>query len=135
MMLPKVVRPIVDYVSTVWNPPTEKNIKSVGERAATGCPLHEDRLPSTQQCDHHARKPELGVPCEQASGSQARNVIPHYKQLSGRNNIRTHSRPYTHQRQHTLLLTTSFQLHRSLQTVLLSEHYQDMKQKQHTTVS
>ena len=29
VMLPKVVRPIVDYVSTVWNPPTEKNIKSV----------------------------------------------------------------------------------------------------------
>jgi hypothetical protein len=28
-MLPKIVRPIVDYVSTVWNPPTEKNIKSV----------------------------------------------------------------------------------------------------------
>jgi hypothetical protein len=24
VMLPKIVRPIVDYVSTVWNPPTEK---------------------------------------------------------------------------------------------------------------
>ena len=77
-----------------------------GERAATGCSLREERLPSTQQCDHHDRKPELGVPCEQASGSQARNVIPHYKQLSGRNNIRTHSRSHTHQREHTPLLTT-----------------------------
>ena len=37
-----------------------------GERAATGCTLREERLPSTQQCDHHARKLELGVPCEQA---------------------------------------------------------------------
>ena len=77
-----------------------------GERAATGCTLPEEQLPSTQQCDHHARKLELGVPCEQAGGSQARNVVSHYKQLSGRNNIRTHSRSYTHQRQHTPLLST-----------------------------
>ena len=40
-----------------------------GERAATGCRLREERLPSTKQCDHHARKPELGDPCEQAGGS------------------------------------------------------------------
>ena len=111
-----------------------RETKYLWRTAATGCPLHEDRLRSTQQFDHPARKAELGVPCEQASGSQARNVIPHYKQLNGRDNIRTHSRPYTHQRQHTLLLTT-FQPHRSLQTVLLSEHHQDMEQKQHTTVS
>ena len=104
-----------------------------GERAATGGPIREERLPSTQQCDHHARKPELVVPCEQAGGSQARNVVPHYKQLSGRNNIRTHSRSYTHQRQHTPLLTT-FHPHRSLQTLLLSEHHQDMDHM-HTTVS
>ena len=92
-----------------------------GERAATGCKLREERLPSTQQCDHHAGKPELSVPCEQAAGSQARNVVSHYKQLSGRNNIRTHSRSYTHQRQHTPLLTTTHP-HRSLQTLLLSNH-------------
>ena len=90
-----------------------------GERAATGCTLPEERLPSTQQCDHHARKLELGVPCEQAGGSQAPNVVAHYKQLSGRNNIRTHSRSYTHQRQHTPLLST-IHPHRSLQTLLLS---------------
>ena len=78
-----------------------------GERAATGCPLREERLPSTQQCNYHARKPEMGDPCEQAGGSQARNVVPHYKQLSGRNNIRTHSRSHTHQREHKPLLTTT----------------------------
>ena len=98
-------RPIVEYASM------EHPI--CGERVATGGPLREERLPSTQQCDHHARKSELGVPCEQAGGSQARNVVPHYKQLSGRNNIRTHSLSYTHQRQHTPLFTT-FHQHRSL---------------------
>jgi len=101
-----------------------------GERAATGCPLREEWLPLTQQCDHHAWQPELGDPCEQAGRSQARNVVPHYKQPSGHNNFRTHSHSYTHQRQHTLLLTT-FHLHRSLQT-LLSEHHQVMEQM-HTT--
>ena len=104
-----------------------------GERAATGCPLREERLPSTQQCNYHARKPEMGDPCEQAGGSQARNVVPHYKQLSGRNNIRTHSRSHTHQREHTPLLTTTHP-HRSLQTLLLSEHHQVMEQM-HTTVN
>ena len=107
--------------------------QNCGERAATGCTLREERLPSTQQCDHHARKLELGVPCEQAGGSQARNVMSHYKQLSGCNNIRTHSRSYTHQRQHTPLLTT-IHPHRSLQTLLLSEHNQIMEQM-HTTIS
>ena len=100
---------------------------TIDRTLATGCPLREERLPSTQQCDHAARKPELGVPCEQASGSQARNVVPHYKQLSGGNNIRTHSRSYTHQGQHTPLLTISHP-HRSLQTLLLSQHHQYMEQ-------
>ena len=46
--------------------------------------------------DHHARKPELGISCEQAGESQARIILPHYKQRSVRNNIRTYSRSYTH---------------------------------------
>ena len=104
-----------------------------GERAATGCTLREERLPTTQQCNHHAGKLELGVPCEQAGGSQARNVLSDYKQLSRRNNIRTHSRSYTHQRQHTSLLTT-IHPHVSLQTLLLSKHHQMMEQM-HTTIS
>ena len=104
-----------------------------GECAATGCKLREERLPSTQQCDHHAGKLELGVRCEQAGGSQVRNVVSHYKQLSRRNNIRTHIRSYTHQRQHTPLLTT-IHTHRSLQTLLLFKHHQIMEQM-HTTIS
>ena len=75
--------------------------------------LRGERLPSTRQCDHHTRKPELGDPCGQVGGSHARNVVPHYKQLSGRLNIRTHSRSYTHQRQH-MPLPTTFHPHRSL---------------------
>ena len=39
-----------------------------GELAETGGTLREERLQSTQQCDHHARKLELGAPCEQAGG-------------------------------------------------------------------
>ena len=104
-----------------------------GERAATGCTLREERLPTTQQCNHHAGKLELGVPCEQAGRSQAHNVVPHYKQLSGSNNIRTHSRSYTHQRQHSPLHTT-FHPHRSLQTLLHSEPHQIMEQMP-TTIS
>ena len=128
------VRPIVEYASTVWDPSTEKNIKSsCGEPAATGCTLRKERLSTTQQCDYHAGKLELGVPCEQAGGSQARDVVSNYKQLSRRNNIRTHSRAYTHQRQHTLLLTT-IHPHRSLQTLLLSKHHQIMEQM-HITIS
>ena len=56
------VRPIVGYVSTVWDPFTEK-------------------------CDHHDRNLEL-----QAGGSQARNVVRYRRQPCGRINIRTHSR-------------------------------------------
>ena len=114
-------------------PPQRKTSNRCGDRAATGCTLREERLPSTQQCDHHARKLELGVPCEQAGGSQARNIVAHYKQLSRRNNIRTHSRFYTHQRQHTPVLST-IHPHRSLQTLLPSEHHQIMKQM-HKTIS
>ena len=127
------VRPIVEYASTVWDPSTEKKHQICGERAATGFTLREERLPTTQQCDHHAGKLELGVPCEQAGGSQARNVVSNYKQLSRRVNIRTHSRAYTHHRQHTPLLTT-IHPHRSLQTLLLSKHHQIMEQM-HTTIS
>ena len=114
-------------------PVNREKHKICRERAATGCTLRGERLPSTQQCDHHAGKLELGVPCEHAGGSQARNVVSHYKQLSRRNNIRTHSRSNTHQRQHTPLLTT-IHPHRSLQTLLLSKHHQIMEQM-HTTIS
>ena len=99
----------------------------------TCCTLREERLPTTQQCDHHAGKLELGVLCEQAGGSQARNVVSNYKKLSRRNNIRTHSRSYTHQRQHTPLLTT-IHPHRNLQTLLLSKHHQIMEHMD-TTIS
>ena len=63
------------------------------------------------------------------------NVVSHYKQLSRRDNIRTHSRSNTHQRQRTPLLTvTTIHPHRSLQTLLLSKHHQIMAQM-HTTIS
>ena len=53
--------------------------KICGERAATDCTLREERLPSTQQCDYHAGKLELGVPCEQASGSPAGQLVMLYR--------------------------------------------------------
>ena len=58
--------------------PVQRGKHQIGrERAATGYTLREEPLPSTQQCDHHAGKLELGVPCEQAGGSHARNVVSH----------------------------------------------------------
>ena len=120
------VRPNVEYASTVWDPSTEKNtkyVKNVQRQAAR----------FVKSDDHHAGKLELGVPWEQARGSQACNVVSHYKQLSRRNNVRTHSRSNTHQRQHTPLITT-IHPHRSLQTLLLSKHHQIMEQM-HTTIS
>ena len=69
------VRPIMEYASTVWDPSTEKNIRS-GEnvqRQATGFVKNDYRWPS-RLCDHHERKHEEGDPCKQAGGSQACNV-------------------------------------------------------------
>ena len=125
------VRPIVEYASTVSDPSTEKNIKSVEnvQRQAARFVKSDYRRRSSVT----TMLESLGVPCEQAGGSQARNVLSHYKQLSRRNNIRTHNRSYTHQRQHTPLLST-IHPHRSLQTLLPSEHHQIMEQM-HTTIS
>ena len=74
-----------------------------------------------------------GWPLRAGGDRQARNVVPGRKQPGGRNNILTHSRSYTHQRQHTPLLT-SIHPHRSLQTLLISEKHQIMEQM-YTAVS
>ena len=83
----------------------QKEHQICGECTSSSCPLREEWLPSTQQCDHHDRKPESGDPCEEAGGSQALNVVPYCKQPCGRNNIHIHSRSYTHQSKHIPLPT------------------------------
>ena len=90
------VRPILEYASTVWDPSTEKNIRSVENVQRQAESMKSNYRRPSRLCDHHDRKPELCDPCEQVGGSQACNLVPYRKQPCGRNNILTHSRSYTH---------------------------------------